>query len=218
MEPSNRHSQRMTHTGHSKPIPLETLPSLHYDRSLEHLDHNTKVVLIPLIVSARDNTPRNWAPRDLELTWSTSTLRQPQQPVPGGSQRAQAQSWHSRSKRRISSLASSPQGLLPLVTCAQAWSHCTNPLPTFKFLDDFIWINLNFIAHEEVNRKQIFQTAEPSSSQPIPYSQSVCSTSESGTVLQSFVVPVTGWGQLQVTSQETDLLSQVLDALCDTRA
>lgn len=143
----------------TKPTSLETFPSLYYNRSLEHLDYNTKVVLIPLIVSAGENTPRSWALRDLELTWST--LRQPQQPVPGGRQRDRHKADTAGVKGGFHLLPAAHGDCSPPMTCAQAWSHCANPLPTKIFLDGFIWINLNFIAHKEVNSKQIYQTAEP---------------------------------------------------------
>lgn len=47
-----------------------------------NVDYNIKVVLIPLIAFASENTPRSRAPRDLVLTRYTSALRQTQQPVP----------------------------------------------------------------------------------------------------------------------------------------
>lgn len=143
----------------SRDSPLSVLSTA--GASKTNSDYNIKVDLILLTVFACENTPRSWAPRDLVLTWYTSTLRQTQQPVPEelvGSH--QPEKRHYSTKRSILSLVSSSQGQLPLMNYAQAWNHYTNPMPTKIFLDDFSRTDFRFTAYGEVNRKWIYQTAE----------------------------------------------------------
>lgn len=191
--------------------------------------HYDITVVLILIVFACENTPRRGAPRDLVLTWQRSTLRQAQPPAakePLGSD-SQTHKRHYSIKRNILSLASSPRGLLPLVNYARAWNHYTNPLPTKISLDDFIWINLNFIERKEVNRKQIYRVAELDlcfiTNTVRSFSPLI---SKSGAVLRSFGLPVTGEGppvrkdkvQRLAFRQTADLHLRVLGAWCDTRS